>query len=58
MKAVNERMEGQIQNTNEKFVVLQGTLVSQMDIHQTRTKAMQEKTDPNLKETKAGREHT
>jgi hypothetical protein len=29
-----------------------------MDIHQTRTKAMQEKTDPNLKETKAGREHT
>jgi hypothetical protein len=28
--------------SNEKFEVLQGTLVSWMDIHQARTEAMQE----------------
>jgi hypothetical protein len=32
------------------FKVLQGTLISRMDIHQARTVAMQEKIDANLKE--------
>jgi hypothetical protein len=42
---------------NEKFEVLQGTLISWMDIHQTRTEAMQEKSDTHLKEITASQEH-
>jgi transcriptional accessory protein Tex/SPT6 len=39
------------------FEVLQGTLVSLMDIHQARKEAMREKTDASLKEIKAGQKH-
>jgi hypothetical protein len=39
MKALQERMEA----NNEKFKILQGTLISWMDIHQTRTEAMQKR---------------
>jgi hypothetical protein len=44
------KMEAEIRANNEKFQVLQGTLVSQTDIHQARTEAVQEKMDANLKE--------
>jgi hypothetical protein len=36
--------------------VLQGTLVSRNDIHLARREAIQEKTDTNVKEMKAGQE--
>jgi hypothetical protein len=39
MKAEQERMEA----NNQKFQILQGTLISWMDIHQIRTDAIQEK---------------
>jgi hypothetical protein len=34
------RLEAKIKANNEKSVVLRGTLVSWMDIHQARTEAM------------------
>jgi hypothetical protein len=49
MKDVQERMEAKIVANNEKSEVLQGTLISWMDIHHART-------DANLKEIKAGHE--
>jgi hypothetical protein len=36
------RLEAKIEANNEKSEILSGTLVSRMDIHQARTKAMQE----------------
>jgi hypothetical protein len=57
MKAVQEivdanlrEMKAEIRTNNEKFEALQGALISQMCIHQAKTKAMQEKTYTNLKE--------
>jgi hypothetical protein len=57
MKAMQERtyvnlreMKPEIRAHNEKFEVLQGCIVSRMDIHQARAEAMQEKTDAKLKE--------
>jgi hypothetical protein len=43
MKAVHESMEAKIGGTNEKFEVIQGTFVSQMDIHQARAEAIPRK---------------
>jgi hypothetical protein len=43
-------MEAKIEANNQKFEVLQGTLIFQMAIYQARREAMQEKTDANLKE--------
>jgi hypothetical protein len=57
MNAMEERMEAKIEANNEKFQVLQGTLVSWMDINQVRTGAMQAKTDASLKEMKASQEY-
>jgi hypothetical protein len=37
-----EKTEARINANNEKFEVLRGTLVSRMDTHQARTKAIQE----------------
>jgi hypothetical protein len=51
------RLEAKIEDKNEMSEVLRGTLVSRMDIHQSRTEATQEKTDANLKEMRAGQEH-
>jgi hypothetical protein len=42
-------MEFEIEANIEKFEVLQGTLVSLMGIHQTRTEAVQEKTGGQTK---------
>jgi hypothetical protein len=43
MKTMQERMEAKIEVNSEKFEVLRSTLVSRMDIHQTRTEVMQGK---------------
>jgi hypothetical protein len=43
------KIKAEIRANNENFEVLQGTLVSRMDIHQARTEAMQDETDANLK---------
>jgi hypothetical protein len=56
MKAVQEMMEAKTDANNEKLEVLQGTLIFRMDVHQARTKVMQEKMDASLKEMKAGHE--
>jgi hypothetical protein len=37
---------------NEKFEVLQDTLITRLEIYQARTGAMQERTDANLQEMK------
>jgi predicted glycoside hydrolase/deacetylase ChbG (UPF0249 family) len=63
MKALQERtdanlreVKAEIRTNNEKFEVLQGDLVSWMDIHEARTEAMQQKPKANLKEEiKAGK---
>jgi hypothetical protein len=41
MKTNQERMEAKREVNNKNFEVLQGTLVSQIDIHKTRTEANQ-----------------
>jgi hypothetical protein len=41
--AVMAEMKASTEANNEKFEVLRGVLISQMDIHQARTEAMQEK---------------
>jgi hypothetical protein len=51
-----ERMEAKIGANNEKSEIFQDTLVSRMDIHHARKEVMQEKSDANLKEMKAGQE--
>jgi hypothetical protein len=57
MNATEERMEYKTEANIEKSEVLQGTLVSLMDVHQARTETMQEKTDARLKEIKAGQKY-
>jgi hypothetical protein len=47
------RVEAKIEASNEKFEVLQDTLVSQMDIHQARTEAMKEKMDTHQESMEA-----
>jgi hypothetical protein len=42
MEANLKEMKVEIKTNNKKFEVLQGTFVSQMDIHQARTEAIQE----------------
>jgi hypothetical protein len=69
MKAVQERMDAtlrerkaEIRATNEKFEVLQGTLVCWMDIHQARADSTQEnintKIDVNQEKMDASEENT
>jgi hypothetical protein len=43
-------VKAEIRANNPKFDVLQGAFMSQVDIHQARREAMQEKMDANLKE--------
>jgi hypothetical protein len=45
-----KRNETEIRANNDKFDVLQGTLVSWMVIHQARIETIQGKSDANLKE--------
>jgi hypothetical protein len=40
--AIHEKVEARLDVNNEKFDVLRGTLVSQMDIHQARILSNQE----------------
>jgi uncharacterized membrane-anchored protein YhcB (DUF1043 family) len=49
--------EAKIWASNEKFEVLQGILVSRMDIHLARTGVVQKEMDANQKEMKAGQEN-
>jgi hypothetical protein len=49
LKAIQERMEGKIEANDENFEVLQGTLVSWMDIDQARTEIMQGKNGRQVK---------
>jgi hypothetical protein len=48
MDANLREMKAEMRASNKEFEVLQGALISQMDIHQARTEAMQEKTYANL----------
>jgi hypothetical protein len=54
---IRKRWKEEIEANNEKFSVLLGVLISQMDIHQARTEAnqreMKTKMDAWLEETKA-----
>jgi hypothetical protein len=43
LEVIQEKIEAKIEANNEKFEVLQGTVVSRMDIHQPRTEFMQGK---------------
>jgi uncharacterized protein YfkK (UPF0435 family) len=40
METNRERMEARIDASNEKFEILQGTLIFQMNYHQARTEAV------------------
>jgi hypothetical protein len=46
MKSIQEEIKAEIRANNEKFEVLRGTLVSQMDIHQASTEALKKKWTP------------
>jgi hypothetical protein len=48
MDANQEKMEAKIEVNNEKFEVIQGALVSRMDIHQARTMSIQEEMKANM----------
>jgi hypothetical protein len=41
-------MKAEISANNKTFEVLQGTLISQMDIHQARTEANQERLEAKI----------
>jgi hypothetical protein len=48
MAGLEAKIKGKIDTNNEKFEVLQGTLISQMDIHQARTQSTQEDTKAKI----------
>jgi DNA anti-recombination protein RmuC len=48
IRSNQERMEAKIEANNNKFETLQGTVRSQMDIHQARTEAIQEEMEAKM----------